>query len=136
MKSNEFKSISGKPSSTFLNLPRQKFFGMSGRKADVGEHHCPCPVLVSFLSGISGKSCPDSVRILEKKAVRCLSVRSGKGETELAGFSLSLSADVWRTVHDPNISVQTNVSVKLKNVKTLFYDSRNELKCQEIILRF
>ena len=74
-------------------------------KADVGGQLCPCPVLVSFLSGFSGKSCPvsvrcpdsvrifcpvsvcpdsvcldfvsclDSVRIFRKNAVRCLSVR-------------------------------------------------------------
>ena len=73
--------------------------------ADVGGQLCPCPVLVSFLSGFSGKSCPvsvrcpdsvrifcpvsvcpdsvcldfvsclDSVRIFRKNAVRCLSVR-------------------------------------------------------------
>ena len=38
--------------------------------------------------------CLDSLRILEKKAVRYLSVWPDKGETELSGFSLFLSADV------------------------------------------
>ena len=65
-----------------------------------GGQHCPCPVLLSFLSGFSGKSCPvsvycpDSVRIIEKKAARCLSVRPNKDEIELPGLSLSLSADI------------------------------------------
>ena len=136
---------------------------------DIGGQLFPYPVLVSFLSGFSGKSCPvsvccpdsvwldsvscqdsvrtfrkmlsgiflvsilsaveilsgffgkrlsaarlsgfsskivcpgsvrrtvsglDSVRILAKKALRCLSVRPDKDETELSGLSLSLSADV------------------------------------------
>ena len=66
---------------------------------DVGGQHCPCPVLVSFLSWFSVKSCPvsvcpdsvcvgsvscldsvlcpDSVRIIEKKLpVVCLSGRT------------------------------------------------------------
>ena len=60
---------------------------------DVGGQHCPCPVLVSFLSGFPVKSClvsvcytdsfrifhPVSVSILSgnfvKNAVQCLSVR-------------------------------------------------------------
>ena len=29
--------------------------------SDVGGQHCPCPVLVSFLSGFFGKSCPVSI---------------------------------------------------------------------------
>ena len=29
--------------------------------ADVGGQYCPCPALVSFLSGFSGKKCPVSV---------------------------------------------------------------------------
>ena len=46
--------------------------GLSEFLADVGGQHCPCPVLVLFLSGFSGKSspvsvrCPDAVRIIEK----------------------------------------------------------------------
>ena len=78
---------------------------LSNYSSDVGGQYCPCPVLVSFLSGFSGKSCPvsvccpdsvrircpvsvcpdsvcldfvsfpDSVRIFGKNAVRCLSVR-------------------------------------------------------------
>ena len=101
-----------------------QLLAISGTQSDVGEQHCPCPVFVSFLSGFPGKSCPvsvccldfvrilcpvsvcpdffsldsvrwpDSVRILEK-ALRCLSVRSEKDETELYGLSLTLSADVW-----------------------------------------
>ena len=70
--------------------------------ADVGGQHCPCPVLVSFLSG---KSCPmsvccldsvrcsNSVRIIEKSYP--LSVCPDKDETELSGLSLSLSVDVY-----------------------------------------
>ena len=52
--------------------------------------------------------CPDfsvlilsAVRILsrfKKKAVRCLSVRPDKDETELSGLPLHLSADVCWTV--------------------------------------
>jgi len=75
-------------------------------ESDVGGQHCPCPVLVSFLSGFSGISCPlsvccpdfckkdcpmsfcsdfvcldyvrcpDSVRNFRKNAVRCLSGRT------------------------------------------------------------
>ena len=66
--------------------------------ADVGGKRCPCTVLVSFLSGFSGKSCPvsvrcpDSVWIIEK-AARCLSVRPDQDQTELSGFSPSLSAE-------------------------------------------
>ena len=80
--------------------------------ADIGGQHCPCPALVSFSSGFSGKSCPvsicpdsvsldfvsclDSVRIFGKNAVRrCLSVRPDKDETELSRFLVSLSTDVW-----------------------------------------
>ena len=74
---------------------------MLNRPADVGGQYCPCPALVSFLSGFSGNSCPVSVccpesvwylsvqilsvsilsavwilsGILYKNAVRCLSVR-------------------------------------------------------------
>ena len=79
------------------------------RSADVGGQHCPCHVLVSFQSGFPGKSCPMSVccpyflsgaclfgfcltrfyqlsgfcQDFAKKAVRCLSVRSDKDETEV-----------------------------------------------------
>ena len=69
--------------------------------ADVGGQRCPCPFRVSFYPGFSVKSCPmsvccpDSVRILDKKAVRCLSARPNKDETELSGPSLSLSTDVY-----------------------------------------
>ena len=54
--------------------------------ADVGEQHCPGHDLVSLQSGfylIDFISCPDSVRILRKKRVRCLSYRSDKDETEV-----------------------------------------------------
>ena len=50
-----------------------------------------CPNFV-YLDSVR---CPDSVRNFRKNAVRCLSVRPDKGETELSGLSLSLSADVW-----------------------------------------
>jgi len=57
------------------------FRSISICEIDVGGKYCPCPVLVSFLSEFSGKSCtvsvccPDFVRIFVKKTVRCLSVR-------------------------------------------------------------
>ena len=78
--------------------------------ADVGGQYCPCPALVSFLSGFSGKKCPvsicpdsvclDSVRCpdtvpnFRKNAVRCLFVRPDKDKTELFGLSVSLFTDV------------------------------------------
>ena len=64
--------------------PDRNSFTVSIPQKDVGGQHCPCPVLVSFFSGFSGKSCPvsvccpdfvcldsiscpDSVRTLEKR---------------------------------------------------------------------
>ena len=50
-------------------------------KSDVGGQRCPCPILVSFLSGFPGKSCqvsvcfPESVRIFCQETVRLDSVR-------------------------------------------------------------
>ena len=43
--------------------------------SDVDWQHCPCPVIVSFLSGFSGKACLVSVRIFRKNTV-CLSGRT------------------------------------------------------------
>ena len=37
------------------------FFSNVHLRPDVGGQQCPCPVLVSFLSGFPGKSCPVSV---------------------------------------------------------------------------
>ena len=73
-------------------------------RSDVIGRHCPCPALVSLLSGFS-KNCIRCLSVrnylsrfcpnFRKNAVRGLSVRPGKDETELSGLSLSLSADVW-----------------------------------------
>ena len=40
---------------------KDSIFPATVRIPDVGGQYCPCPVLVSFLSGFSGKSCPASV---------------------------------------------------------------------------
>ena len=90
---------------------------------DVGGQHCPCPVLISFLSGFSGKSCPVSVCCPDFLSSVCLSgfclpgfylsrfspptrfcpdfrkklsvvCLSGRTRTR-SGISLFLSADVW-----------------------------------------
>ena len=99
-----------------------KIYGREDSTSDVGGQHCPCPVLVSFLSDLSGKSCPvsvwcldsvwifcsdsicldsarfpDSVRNCMKNANQCLSVRPDKDDTEPSGVALSLSADVCST---------------------------------------
>ena len=69
--------------------------------ADLGGHHCPCPVLVSFLSGFRFQKIVFGVCLLSgfcpefrKKAAHCLPVRSHKEESELSGLSLSLSTEV------------------------------------------
>ena len=69
--------------------------------ADLGGHHCPCPVFLSFLSGFRFQKIVSGVYILSgfcpefrKKAARCLPVRSDKEESKLSGLSLSLSAEV------------------------------------------
>ena len=69
-------------SSTFENLPLQKFFGAREKIADDVGQHCSCHGLVLFLSGCSGKSCSDSFGF----SVRCLSVRI-LSVSILSGFS-------------------------------------------------
>ena len=108
----------------FETICKKGFIDWSQSVPDVGGQHCPCPVLVSFVSGLAEKSCPvpvycpDCVRIFvrflfvrnlsvsipsavwipsgfSKKSVRCLPVWSVKDEPEVSGLSMSLSADVW-----------------------------------------
>ena len=53
----------------FETICKKGFIDCSQSVPDVGGQHCPCPVLVSFVSGLAEKSCPvpvycpDCVRI-------------------------------------------------------------------------
>ena len=67
---------------------------LSGFCPELCKKCCPSSVCPDF-SCLDSVRCSDSVRILEKKTVCCLSVRPEKNETELSGPLLSMPADVW-----------------------------------------
>ena len=70
-----------------------RFCPVSGFCPDFSKKDFPVSICPDFVC-LDSVRCQDFVRIFEKNAVRCLSVRADKDETALSGFSLSLSADV------------------------------------------
>ena len=70
-----------------------RFCPLSGFCPDFRKKDCPMSFCPDFVC-LDSVRCPDFVRNFRKNAVRCLSVRPDKDETELSGFSVSLSADV------------------------------------------
>ena len=63
--------------------------------------------------------CPDFVRNFRKNAVRCPSVRPDKDETELSGFSVSLSADVCLGVSLLFLAIKHDPSLRTRVVSTV-----------------